>query len=1787
MKAIKKCSKFLAVLLTALTIASILPMQTFATEHQNYQTLTTIDTETNEDLLIKEEVVEERTANSKTYLLEDGTYCSLTTSEPIHTYTSDTWNDIATVSEQPETVEEAMSQLSSLQTTSADTSVDDGFVVSAPDQSINLYGVDVDDQVTINSVTLSESTLGIFKYNFSSQALYEKNEITIKAELRLSCSNVAGGNTITIHPIYSDWDPSTLSLADIESDFNNPCIDYNSIDSSGRYIWDITSEYIKWENGSLNNNGMLLYTADSVVTVYNGILRRHYRIVDNNDLGFTYHEVDMGRAGTMYINDYTNVPYLVRDELALDGNIMPASISRFINPGLENNSFGAGGRWNYESKLSKTADTYIWDMFNGSSSRFQKAIPIETDDEGREKWGEYQYNAQGYVLWVNATKSRDYDYSDNYIVDESGNTYTFNYYGYVDSVISGANENDILTIAYSGETLNSITDGIGRKYSFTYGTVNNQTVITKLSAFMTTTDASGAITETPITILTESVDSEGNPISKPVEITFENQIINNQVVLTKAIYTDGKSVEYTYDSFGRLTKIKNIDGSLLELSYAISVDNIGQNVSPIYAYRLSGYTKKCLYENGQYVVDFSVSINADNAYHRVFEQRNCQNEIVFSEILQFNRNLDLLYMTNSAGDAFYADYDESHNLLSIVIPDSTTTNIIQNPTMEKRPFGTYPKNWTKPTSLSQDVYDTLTHEEDNDNQYIQFENSFNGAIYLSQENSINGKAGDKYVISAWGLGSATLPKEDHFWGIRIFAKNEENELIQIHQMALDASLWQVEQTRSTAFALPFDTTSITVQMISDQQLGEVAFDDVYLYKADTAYVATVDDVQESSSCTCLNCENSSCACTCESEDACTCVSCSIKNIAGSDAHGNTTQESRTDGLTSLISQYTYTADSNYLSQYTDENNISTSYVYSLANGLKQSETLANDSSVLYGYDAVGALTSVSQTVTNFLTDSSIAMQTQYAYENDRIVSITHNGFSYNYDYDIYGNLSSISVSNTPLVSYSYNNDYYKSVNTITYANGMKISYSYDAKGNITGISYDEGDTWTFTYTYDEYGNLQSYTDTINHTVTSYDKTINGVKYKEVMETIGENSTIIYSLVETNDLSCMQSVFGQNYSVTNQTSYNAAEGTKTEVQTTSINLFGSDGFAKTTNLEDAFGRRAEETIAFYTNTDATLEQPVKSVTVCNEYTYKNASTTRETRLIDTYISTITLETETMGEDGNLTHSSEIVKQINLKYDYDEAGRITRISQYFNEGNFTGYFPISFYSYDEAGQLVFEANTYTNEIWSYTYDAGGNILSKSRYGSIEVDEETFELDLSTLGPPVETISYGYDSVWKDKLTSFDGVSIAYDALGNPLNYYGYTVSDETVQVNLEWEGRILRAATSKDGKNRYEYHYDHNGLRTGKTMYTKKAYSTVTQDESGNDVTVTKEQFVQTATIEYIWSNGVLVGYKTTAFNAVKDENNNYVFDESGNIQTEANNIILVKPIYNKTNEIVGVSCCSNNGSDSSSETFYFAKDAQGNICSIYSLENDYNLDFYYDAFGKFNLELGGAPVEQIQQAISNTSPEWAQIVIAILGATALAGIIGITFTCAPNAYRGYVFDIETGLYYCQSRYYSPAWGRFINADNTAILELTKGKTLGANLFAYCNNDPVNNADPSGYWARAVIAGVSGAVFGGIAYAIGRAFKISGWKLAAFTSAFVAAGIAIGVIWGPKILYSINSLIKPVIYFFSNPGKVYFGIKLLSKIQFELHNPHHGKSIHFVIRQLQNGRWKQIFEWVLKK
>ena len=74
---------------------------------------------------------------------------------------------------------------------------------------------------------------------------------------------------------------------------------------------------------------------------------------------------------------------------------------------------------------------------------------------------------------------------------------------------------------------------------------------------------------------------------------------------------------------------------------------------------------------------------------------------------------------------------------------------------------------------------------------------------------------------------------------------------------------------------------------------------------------------------------------------------------------------------------------------------------------------------------------------------------------------------------------------------------------------------------------------------------------------------------------------------------------------------------------------------------------------------------------------------------------------------------------------------------------------------------------------------------------------------------------------------------------------------------------------------------------------------------------------------------------------------------------------------------------------------------------------------------------------------------------------------------PFRYRSYYFDVETGLYYLQTRYYDPEGGRFISQDS---IEYANPEVLnGINLYAYCSNNPVMGSDPNGnFWLIALFS-----------------------------------------------------------------------------------------------------------------
>ena len=109
------------------------------------------------------------------------------------------------------------------------------------------------------------------------------------------------------------------------------------------------------------------------------------------------------------------------------------------------------------------------------------------------------------------------------------------------------------------------------------------------------------------------------------------------------------------------------------------------------------------------------------------------------------------------------------------------------------------------------------------------------------------------------------------------------------------------------------------------------------------------------------------------------------------------------------------------------------------------------------------------------------------------------------------------------------------------------------------------------------------------------------------------------------------------------------------------------------------------------------------------------------------------------------------------------------------------------------------------------------------------------------------------------------------------------------------------------------------------------------------------------------------------------------------------------------------------------TYYYITNLQGDVMQLIDSAGETKATYSYDPYGQV-LRANGAMAE-----------------------------------INPLQYRGYYYESETGFYYLQSRYYNPVICRFINADSF----VSTGQSFsGYNMFAYCNNNPVPNSDPTG-------------------------------------------------------------------------------------------------------------------------
>ena len=446
-------------------------------------------------------------------------------------------------------------------------------------------------------------------------------------------------------------------------------------------------------------------------------------------------------------------------------------------------------------------------------------------------------------------------------------------------------------------------------------------------------------------------------------------------------------------------------------------------------------------------------------------------------------------------------------------------------------------------------------------------------------------------------------------------------------------------------------------------------------------------------------------------------------------------------------------------------------------------------------------------------------------------------------------------------------------------------------------------------------------------------------------------------------------------------------------------------------------------------------------------------------------------------GKLSSTTISHKTGENKYEID---KITKVIPTENADN------LKVYNHTAIGEETAETDKLERVI--KTTKKGGDLEKNYEYKTVGrrtsnlVSKETFKASLQN-----------------DRVLSYD-----YDSLGRvvQVNQIENGVSEVKIKYVYDGLGRLIQEQNAFMDKSSI-YSYDNAGNITLKVEYCYNEYSPF--DDS---------DYIQTT--QYSYTNGRL--NNVVVFDDYESEQSSCAYDEIGNptnylgkvatwshghrldnfggahftyntsgIRTrKAINGVETKYLLNGTDIVCqqssngktfkfyygidGVTAFDYNG-----DKYYYKKNIFGDIIGIYDSDNSFVIGYAYDAFGNFRFvdELGGDIY---------IIPEVAQL--------------------NPFRYRGYYYDVETKIYYLNARYYDPAIGRFLCPDSIEYLDPT---TLGGlNLYAYCNNDPVNYSDGSGHAPEWI-----GNLLTGIGIVVGTAL---------FVAAIVASAGTVGALVG---------------------------------------------------------------------
>ena len=289
-------------------------------------------------------------------------------------------------------------------------------------------------------------------------------------------------------------------------------------------------------------------------------------------------------------------------------------------------------------------------------------------------------------------------------------------------------------------------------------------------------------------------------------------------------------------------------------------------------------------------------------------------------------------------------------------------------------------------------------------------------------------------------------------------------------------------------------------------------------------------------------------------------------------------------------------------------------------------------------------------------------------------------------------------------------------------------------------------------------------------------------------------------------------------------------------------------------------------------------------------------------------------------------------------------------------------------------------YANSV-TWGYDDNNNLSTQKQTlnGTTYTTSYTYDMDNRLTKTTEGTVSAGYTYDALGRMTAMDAQSDGKSVVKTTIGYNDPSSTTATGQVR-----------TWKSGSTTYTYAYDARGNITS----VSDGQSTTTYAYDSFDQLVRENNQAAGKTWTYAYDDG---GRRITKTVNGTTYNYHYLGDQLVELTWGGNKLHFT---YDST----GPLSVNYNGTE-----YFYVKNAQGDVTGLVNASGTRVVTYTYDAWGN-PLSTSGT----------------------------MASTLG---SANPLRYRGYVYDTETGLYYLQSRYYNPTWGRFINADNQVSAVVT--------------------------------------------------------------------------------------------------------------------------------------------------